>query len=155
MDRQTTWLDNELQSSAFPSYRTSNAHWRRRVDNVAMQSLRHTSINQALVAESNGSSQAEEMEYEETGRCPPMPQERPWGVGRPEVDPSSCPLAYSALLSDTCIDLTGSCGHRLAALLSTAAPSPPSVCKQRLDNTASFYPPTTTYPPVPLSLNSR
>lgn len=57
------------------------------------------------------------------------PQERPWGGRGPEVDPSSCPPAHSALLSDTCIDLTGRYGHRLAALLSTAAPST-SLCLQ-------------------------
>lgn len=78
---------------------------------------------------------------------PPPTQERPWGGGGPEVDPSSCPPAHFALLSDTCIDLTGRYGHRLAALLSTAAPSPPSACKQRLNNTGFMLHST---PPPPL-----
>lgn len=82
-----------------------------------------------------------------------MPPKRgPGGGSGPEVEPSSCPPAHSALLSDTCIDLTGRYGHRLAALLSTAAPST-SLCLQtkagqrRLHLTRGLH--TTPTPPPP------
>lgn len=72
-----------------------------------------------LVAERNWSSRAEEMECEETARYPS--REALGGGSGQEIDPSNCPPAHSALLPDTCIDLTGRYGHRFAALLSTPA----------------------------------
>lgn len=63
-----------------------------------------------------GSTEAEEMEGEETGRYPPGGARGQQARG----SPSSSPTAHSALLSDTSIDLSSRYGHRLAALLSTA-----------------------------------
>lgn len=59
------------------------------------------------------------MECEETARYPS--REALGGGSGQEIDPSNCPPAHSALLPDTCIDLTGRYGHRFAALLSTPA----------------------------------
>lgn len=61
----------------------------------------------------DGSTEAEEMEGEETGRYPP-------GGGPGGSRPGVAPPAHSAMLSDTSIDLSSRYGHRLAALLSTA-----------------------------------